>query len=79
MTAWDFPCVMAVVRSRFLDCWSAISAERCGLPGRYPRWHGSYAAGRPHALPASSPCPCPAALRCAIYTVCRCRSRGSNG
>jgi transposase len=23
--------------SRFPDCWSAISAARCGLPGRYRR------------------------------------------
>ncbi|MFI9082296.1 transposase family protein [Streptomyces sioyaensis] len=34
--------------SRLPDCWSAISAVRCGLPGRYPRWRGSYSAGRPH-------------------------------
>lgn len=30
--------------SRFPGCWSANSAARCGLPGRYPRWRGSCAA-----------------------------------
>lgn len=72
-------CRRQTFREQIPGLLEVISAARCGLPGRYPRWRGSYAVGRPHASPACWPCQSPAAPHCAICDACRCHSRQSHG